>query len=100
HALAGVDALLAEPVNYVEAADTVMAVDDQGSFIGAGIQILKLAGNRAHRDQGRALDFRLRKFVRLTNVDQMKFFTGVQAALDFPGIYLEGRRQGIRTSSA
>ena len=67
-----------------------MAIDDQRPFVGAGFEILKLAGHRAHGDQRGAFDFRLRKLVRLADIDQMKFFTGVETPFDFLGIHFEG----------
>jgi hypothetical protein len=83
HALAGADALFAEPLNHVEAADAVMAKNDQSTLIGAGVQILKLAGDSAH--------FRQRELVRLADVDQMKLFAGVEPPFDFLGIDFERR---------
>ena len=79
-------------MNHVEAADAVVAVDDQRSFVGARFQILKFTGDRAHGNQRAALDFCLRELVRLTDVDQMKFFAGVDPPLYFQGIYFERGR--------
>ena len=64
-----------------------MAVDDQRGLIGAGAQILKLAGHRAHGNQRGAFDFRLRELMGLADIDQMEFFTGIETPFDFLWIY-------------
>ena len=69
----------------------MMAIYDQRPFVGAGFEILKFAGYRAHGDQRRAVDFGLSELVRFADVDQMKFFTRVETPFDFLGFHFEGR---------
>src|SRR6185369_5822053 len=59
--------------------------------IGTGFEIGKLAWHRAHGDQRSAFDFCLGELVRLADVDQMKFFSGIQTPFDFLGIDFEAR---------
>ena len=62
-------------------------------FVGAGFQILQArrVPRARRRDQRCAFDLGLRELVRLADVDQMKFFTGVETPFDVLGIHFEGR---------
>jgi hypothetical protein len=82
HALTSAHALLAEPVNHVQTADAVVAVDDQRSFIRDGFEPLELSGNGPHGDQLGVRDAGKLEFGGLTNVDKEELFTGGEAALD------------------
>jgi len=78
-------------VHDVEAAHTVMAVDDQRTFIRAGFEIGKLAWYRAHGNQHGAFDFGLGELVRLADIDQMKLFSSIDTPFDFLGIDFKAR---------
>jgi len=83
HALARVNALFAQPVNNIQAADTVMAKHDERRFVGLGIETRKFGGDGLHGNQIGAADAGELKFARLPDVDEDKFLPRLQAALDF-----------------
>jgi len=87
HALAGFDALLPQPVDYIEAPDSVVAKDDQRAFIGPGIEVLELARHRTHGHQGGTFDFGQGEFVGLADVDQMELFPSIETFLDVLGFH-------------
>ncbi len=71
HAGAGFDALLAQPLNHVHTADSVVTIDDQRSFVRARVQVLQCRGYGAHGDQLAAPRIRARlrgEFVRLADI--------------------------------
>ena len=75
----------AQPVDDVEAADAVMAVDDECRVICFGLKFRKRGGDGAHGDQFAAFDASQRVFVRLADVDEVKFLAGVEAMADLVG---------------
>jgi|ERR1700733_907426 len=77
HALARIDALLAEPVNRMQASDAVMAKHDERRFVGLGVQAREFGGYGSHGDQFRAADARELEFCRLTDIDERELFARV-----------------------
>src|SRR5580704_14979980 len=51
HALAGVHSLLAQPVDHIQTAHSVMAEDDESGVVGLGIQARELGRHGSHGDQ-------------------------------------------------
>jgi hypothetical protein len=82
HALAGGYTLLPQPVRHIQAADSVVAEDNQCRFAGLGFQLLQAGWNFPHGDQGGAVDARDGKFLRFANVNQYQRFPRVDSALD------------------
>src|SRR5690348_16733308 len=95
HALAGFHALLPQPLDHVQAANAVMAEDDQRALIGFGFERLQLAGDAAHGDQIAAFDPGQREFLRLAYVDQMQLLSGIDSALNLLGRDFHGERHKL-----
>ena len=93
NALARLETLLAQPIHDIQTANAMMAVDDQGSFVGARFEGLDFGGHRAHRDQRASLNACLRVLMRLAHVNEVELLTGVEAELHFLGRDFYRKRQ-------
>jgi hypothetical protein len=74
------DALGAEPVGYVQAAHSVVAIEDD---VLVGIELLEIRGNGAHGNQFGAFDAALRVFPRFADVDEQHFVAAIEAQFYF-----------------
>jgi hypothetical protein len=85
--------LLPQPVRHVQAADSVVAEDNQCSFVGLGFQVLQAGWDVPHGNQSGAFDARDGKFLRFANVNQQQRFPRVDSALNVfgAGFYRENR---------
>ena len=82
HALAGGYTLLPQPVRHIQAANSVVAEDNQCGFAGLGFQLLQTGWYGPHRDQCGAFNVSDGKFLRFTNVNQKQRLTRVDSALN------------------
>lgn len=88
-----VTTLLPQPVRHIQAADAVVAEDNQCVFVGLGFQLLQAGWDFPHGDQCGPFDARDGKFFRFANVNQDQRFPRVNSALDVfrAGFYWEDR---------
>jgi hypothetical protein len=90
HALTRGDALLAQPVDDVQAPDAVMTKHDEQRIISLRVETGQLGGDRSHRNQLGFADASELELVWLAHIDQRELRTGLQALLDFLWRNFEG----------
>ncbi len=78
----GGNALLAEPVGYVEAAHPVVAVTDDRLV---GVELLEIRGDRSHGDKHGAFNTALRIFPGFADVDEEDFLVIIETLFKFGG---------------
>jgi hypothetical protein len=86
--------LSAQPVDYVRAANSVMAKDDQGCIVRDLIEAVEMMGDRIHRYQFGPLDSRDLVFVRPAYVDQGYRLAGFEFSSHFCGSNFKSDRVG------
>jgi hypothetical protein len=74
------DTLCAEPIGYVQAAHSVVAVEND---VLVGVQLLQIRGNRAHRNEFGAFNAALCVFPWLANVHEQEFVAAVETRFYF-----------------
>jgi len=79
--------LLAKPVDYLQAAHTVVAKDNQRSFL--RLERVQNLSNTAHRDQFAPFNAGLSMFKRFADIDEAQFFAGVKTLFYFTWSNLE-----------
>jgi hypothetical protein len=87
------DALAAEPVDDIEAADAVMAEDDEELVVSQGIEMLEAGGDGVHRDELGVSDAGDGVLIGLTDIEE-DGFAGGEFLLSCEGGDFEGWGHG------
>jgi len=97
HALARVDTVLAEPMNDIQAAHTVMAKYDERYVFSLSVQARQLGRDGSHGNQIGAGDAGQLEFRGLADIDEHEFLARLETAMDIAGSDFEGQ-PGFRQS--